>query len=356
MKKLLIAVVVIVIAILGAKKLLSEKAKIANAPTPLMLNYSIATTVAKEGVVSQKRDFLAKLQSEKEVNIMTKLSGSIKALLVSESQIVKKGDLLVEIDDRTLRSKLNTLKENLKLQESDVEYVTSVYERSVKLFEAKAISKEKLDGAYLQLMGKKAQRDGSKESINALEADLEYLQIRAPFDGIVSAIYLHEGDMALFSKPILALNSKNQKMTFSFVSSVNAIKVNDTVLMEGRAIGKVEKIYPNAKNSLSVAEVTLDKPLALRGNSYHSIEVVTKTMQGCSLPQNALLHAKESTFVLAYRDNAFKKVKVDVILEDENSAIIEPCIREKVAVGSESKLSILPFYKEITLVGESDEK
>ena len=356
MKKIIALIIVIAVIAIAATKLISEKNKIANQKTPLALNYSIKTINASESQVLQKRPFLAKLESDKEVKIATKLSGVITKLYVSESQEVKKGDLLVDIDDKGIKSNLNTLYETLKVQKSDVEYYTSVLERNKKLYEANAISKEKYDASKLQLLSKKAALKATKDKITALKVDLTYLQVRAPFDGVVSAVLLHKGDLATFSKPILSLSAHAQKMQFSYAATSNEVAIGNRVLQNDKEIGKVSKIYPNAKNNLNIAEVALNQHIKQTNDSYLSIEVVTNSAKGCTLPLNALLHEKDATFILAYNNGKFHKQEIDVIVEGDERVIIEPCVKDKVAIASESKLSILPFYKNLNVVGVNDAK
>jgi len=356
MKKIIALVIVIAVIALAATKLISEKNKVANQKTPLALNYSIKTVNALEGEVLQKRPFLAKLESDKEVKVATKLSGVITKLHVSESQRVKRGELLVEIDDKAIKSNLSTLYETLKVQKSDVEYYSSVLARNKKLYEANAISKEKYDASKLQLLGKEAALKSTKDKITALKVDLTYLQVRAPFDGVVSAVYLHKGDLATFSKPILSLSAHAQKMQFSYASTGKIVSIGNRVLQNNQEIGKVSKIYPNAKNNLNIAEVALSKYIEQTNDSYLSVDVITNSARGCTLPLNALLHEKGATFILAYRDGKFHKQEIDVVVEGDERVIIEPCVKEKVAIASESKLSILPFYKNLNVVGVNDAK
>ncbi|WP_457747800.1 efflux RND transporter periplasmic adaptor subunit [Sulfurimonas sp.] len=356
MKKIITLVIVVAVIALAAIKLLSTKKEVANQPTPLALNYSIQTTNVVEGEVLQKRPFLAKLESDKEIKVATKLSGVITKLFVSESQSVKKGDLLVSIDDKAIKSNLNTLKETLKVQKSDVEYYASVLKRNKKLYQANAISKEKYDASKLQLLGKQAALKATKDKISSLKVDLTYLQVRAPFDGVVSGIFLHKGDLATFSKPILALSAHAQKMQFSYASTNKKISIGQRVLQNNQEIGKISKIYPNAQNNLNVAEVALSKKIQQTNDSYLSVEVVTNSARGCTLPLNALLHEKGATFILAYNKTKFHKRAVDIVVEGDERVIISPCVNEKIALASESKLSILPFYENLTVVGVNDAK
>ena len=355
LKAIVIFIVVLTVGAIAAQKLLKEKQKVEDQKTPLSLTYSIKTAHTKEATVEQKRPFLAKVESIKQINISTKLSGAVKKVFVSESQVVKKGELLVNIDDKVLKTNLKTLLQNLKIQKKDVQYYKSVQKRNKKLFEANAISKEKYDASVLLVLNKEALRDSTKDKINALKSDLTYLQIRSPFDGVVSSVYLHEGDLATAGKPILMLNSIAKKIEFSYATTKDSIKIGDEVYAKDEKIGYVSKIYPNAKNNLNIAEVKLTSVLDVPNDSYISIDVITKSMRGCSVLNESLLHNENDIFVLAFKDKKFEKVKVEVLIENEQRAIIAPCVSEKVAVASESKLAILPFYKNLTLVSSDDE-
>jgi len=354
-KKIVIAVLVLVVLALAAMKLIVTKKEIADAPTPAMLSYSIQTIVPHQATLKQTNTFLAQVLSDKEVNISTKLSGVIKKMLVSESQQVKKGELLLEIDAKSLYANLNTLKDQLRVQKNDLKYAQEVHNRNTKLYEAKAISKESFDASKVQLLSKEANYEATKDKITALKVDMTYLQVKAPFDGVVSVLFMHEGDLAAPSKPILSLNTPVQKMRISYASTSQDIEVGDEVLRNKEPIGFISKIYPNTKNNLNIAEVKLTKVQNLKNDSYISVDVVISTMSGCSVASNTLLHEKGHTFVLFYKDNKFAKNEVNVLIENGESAIIEPCIKNKVAQASESKLSILPFYKNIKLLGDNDE-
>jgi RND family efflux transporter MFP subunit len=355
-KKIIIFIVIVGVVALGAKKLLSEKEKVATLKTPLMQSYSIKSVEVKDAEVAQIRPFLAQVLSQKEIKVATKMGGMIEKIYVSESDRVKKGDILVTIDDKTLRTNIKTLKKNLEVQEKDIAYYEAIVQRNKKLLEADALSVEKYDATKMQLRNKIAQRDATQDNIAALESDYQYLKIKAPFDGVIASLILDEGDLAVTGKPILAMNSYGQKIEFSFANAKGGVTIGDKVFYNQKVIGEVYKIYPNAKNNLNVAEVVLTKKIPLVNNSFLSIAVEVKSQRGCSLPIETFVHAKDTTSVMVYKNNRFHKVNIDVILEDEQRAIISPCVKGKVAIGSESKLSILPSYNNIILVGSEDEK
>ena len=354
MKKILIFIVVVALGALAAMKLIATKKELAAQQTPKPMHYSVETTHAQKGEVAQKRSFLAQIKNDKEVKITTKLSGEVKKVYVSESQRVKKGELLIDIDDTAIQTNITTLKDTLKVQQADVEYYKEVLERNTKLFNAHAISKEKYDASVLQLKNKEAALQATQQKLLSLESDLKYLNIRAPFDGVISTIFLHEGDLASFSKPVLMLNDGKQKMVFTYAQTSEDVKKGDKVYVDQKQVGVVSKIYPDAKNNLSVAEVALSTPVAASNNSFINIDVELQKQQGCMVPVNALLHEKDGTYILTFREKKFQKTAVDILLEGDNNVLIAPCPKEQIALGSESKLSILPFYENITLVGHND--
>lgn len=59
----------------------------------------------------------------------------------------------------------------------------------------------------------------TQEKIDSLTHQLSYLGIRAPFDGVVDKLMLHEGDLAATGKPILAL-SNGKKSSFSLMLQI----------------------------------------------------------------------------------------------------------------------------------------
>jgi len=354
-KKILALIVVAAIALFGAR-LIKERKNIAESmPTPKLPNLSISLTKAHQGTTEQKEDFLALLESQREVKISTKLSGYIKDIIVTESQTVKKGDRLIIIDNRELLASLKSLQASLAQQKSDYALSKKIYDRNHKLYKAGALPKEKLEELELGLEGKKTLIVSTQEKINQLQIQLEYLKIKAPFDGVVGNIFIREGDLSAPGKPIMTLSQSKQKMTFSFVSGKNSIKRGQTVLKDDKPIGKIKTIYTQAKNGLSVAEVELKSPLNLPEGSFVSISVVTQTYKGCIVPANTLVHKNLSTQIMLYKEERFIPLDIKVIFEDSSMALIKPCPKWDIAKGSETKLSKLPFYDKVKVRGGVDE-
>jgi len=361
MNKKLVITVVIVLAVvaLGIKgKGLLEKRKteVANEALPSVEAVSVPIVHATEGTLRHTEGYLAQIVSDKSIKLSTKLAGYIEKVYVEESQVVKKGDVLVSIDAIEIRSNIDALKATLLAQNNDLALAKSIYTRNEKLYNVGGLSKEKLDISKVTLQAKEAVITNTTQKIAQLEHQLSYLKIIAPFDGVIDAILMHEGDLAATGKPIVSMSNGKKKLVFSYAPTKSTVIVKDQmVLLDAEKIGHVKAIYTTSKNGLVSAEVVLSSEIDLPVGSSVNIEVLTKEAQGCVLPHGTLLHKKEGTFVMAYEKGSFKPLKVNVEMQEESQVILSPCPSGAVAQASEVKLAALPAYDKVEVLGESHE-
>jgi RND family efflux transporter MFP subunit len=352
-KKVLTAFVFIIIAVVGARFLLSKKVEIQNHTLANKPVISVTLGQASEGTLSAKQSYLATFSADKAVILSSKLSGYVKNVFVSEGDRVKKGELLLEIEDVDSRSNISSIESSLRALEDELAYKTLAHERNKILYEKKGLSKEQVDMSYVSLSGTKANLKEAKMKLSSAQNQLQYLHIKAPYDGIIATVHAQNGDMALAGKALLGLNSEGKKLTFSF--SDKTVKKGMPVLMENEVVGSIHAVYDDAKNALQVAEVTLSKELAFKNGENITVELVSQSMQGCILDARAILYDDFKTKVVAYKENKFEFVDVSVLLEQNEKVIITPCIEEKVALSSQSKLATLPHYSTINIIETDNE-
>ncbi len=356
MKKIIIGVLIIVLLVSAAMLLRKRQQSREDTPIPTPLTYQVEVVSPKTGRLEQTRPFLAHLVSRESAEIASKLSGRITELLVRENQSVKEGDLLLRIDEQEIVSSIQALRVNLKAQEKDVQYAGSLHARNRVLFEVGGLAQEKFEASAVAYAGKEAELAVTRQKISALEVQLTYLNIKAPFDGTVGTLFSHKGDLAAPGKVLLSLNSLGQKLTFSYVAGDPVIRTGQEAFVDGRKVGRIVTLYSDAANGLSVAEVAVDSPLEMPNNSYLTIDLLIFAESGCTIPLDALLHKKEGTQVMLHANGQFKAFPVRVLAENREQALIEPCPSSPVAVASEAKLAKLPGYGEVLIIrSDADE-
>jgi len=317
------------------------------------LTYQVKIVPPISERLEQTRPFLAQLAALESAEISSKLSGRIKELLVRETQSVKIGDMLLQIDDLDIVSNIKSLQVSIKAQEKDVQYSRSLHERNISLFEVGGLAREKLEASEVVYENKRANLEATRQKIIGLEVQLSYLNIRAPFDGTIGTIFSRPGDLAGPGKPLLSINSPAQKLTFSYVPGDATVQTGQEVFLANRKIGQIITLYSDAENGLAVAEVGVDSPLELPNNSYVSIDLLTFAGTGCRVPLDALLQKKEGAQVMIYTGEAFASFPVTIIADNRDYALVEPCPSAPVAVAAEAKLSQLSSYGYV-LVHRSD--
>lgn len=350
--------IILVVLLLAAGALLARKRKktVTGAPVAIPITYTVRTVLPETKTISQTRAFLARLEPVTQAVISTKLNGQITEMLVRETQTVQQGDALLQIDDQEIKAGIAALQSNLSSTRKQGRYSKELHERNQAMFEAGGLPQEKLDASAVASSTTTAAIEGLEQQIKALENQLEYCHIKAPFPGIVGTIFLQQGNLATPGRPILSLHSLPQKLTFSFLPESTGIHPGQEVLLQETKIGNVAKLYSDAKAGLWVAEVALDSRQDQPNGSYLTIQIVTKTRSGCAVPTQSLLHRKQGTSLMLYQDDHFEEQAVSVMAQDSEFALIEPSVTLPVAVATEAKLSLLPSAQGINvLAGEIHE-
>jgi len=128
----------------------------------------------KKYTIEQKLEFTGNIEPFKKNNLGAQMAGRIQKIYVDAGDRVKKGDLLVQMDD----AQLTQARVQYELAKSD-------YERMKPLLAEGSISQQQFD-----------QIKGRFESTRAAyELILENTRIRAPFDGVVTTRWMNEGEV-----------------------------------------------------------------------------------------------------------------------------------------------------------------
>jgi RND family efflux transporter MFP subunit len=353
---LLVLAGVVALGIKGKGLLEKRKEQVANEALPSVEAVTAHVVTAKQGTLAQAENYLARVQSDKGIKLSTKLAGFVEKVYVEESQHVKKGTILAQVDSAELHSNITAVKASIESQKGDVALARSIYNRNIKLYKVGGLAKEKLDLSKVALNAKKSLLENSKQKLNQLNHQLTYLQIRAPFEGDIDAIMLEEGDLAAAGKPILSMSNGAKKLIFSFSpTQENSIKKGKKVFIDNKEVGFIKAIYNTSQNGLVSAEVALTSTVNLPYGSSINIDVLTDVAQGCILPDNTILHKKDGTYVMEYKDKKFIPTLVNIKIQKDNSVLIDSCPKNPIAQDSEVKLAKLPAYKKINIIGENHE-
>jgi HlyD family secretion protein len=167
--------------------------------------YTFETDVAKTGSVRNTVTATGTVQADTTVSVGTQVSGVINKVYVDFNSVVKKGQLLAELDKTPLQTQVSQAQAALDDSKSEVQFQTATFERNKSLFEKNLIAKADFDQAkynYDKAMAalKTAQAGYDKAIVN-----LNYASITAPISGVILNRAIDQGQTvaASFNTPTL---------------------------------------------------------------------------------------------------------------------------------------------------------
>jgi multidrug efflux pump subunit AcrA (membrane-fusion protein) len=133
------------------------------------------------------------------------LSGFISALYVDYNSIVKKGQLIAQIDPTVWDTQLQDAEATLLRSQAAYDFAKADYRRSKRLAEEKLLADQDLETKETALKNAKGNLDSAKSSLDRAKANRGYCDITAPVDGVVISRLADVGQTvaASFSTPNL---------------------------------------------------------------------------------------------------------------------------------------------------------
>lgn len=145
------------------------------------------------------------------VTVGTQVSGIVAKLYVDYNSVVRKGQVIAELDKTNLISELNTAKANLASAQSTLNYEQANYNRYKTLFEKGLVSADEYENAKLSYEKARQSVASSKENVQKAQTNLGYATITSPIDGVVLSKSVEEGQTvaASFNTPELFTIAKD---------------------------------------------------------------------------------------------------------------------------------------------------
>lgn len=138
-----------------------------------------------------------------EVNVGSRISGTVVSLPVEVGDRVEEGELLAELDATAQQAELDQAVADVGLAVPRVELAESTLERRRQLASRGLVSEEDIEIAARDLEVERAQLDANRARLRSAEIALGYTRISAPISGVVAEVSTREGETvaAAFAAP-----------------------------------------------------------------------------------------------------------------------------------------------------------
>lgn len=279
------------------------------------------------------------------VTVGTQVSGIVSKLYVDYNSVVKKGQVIAELDKTNLMSELNTAKANLNSAQSALNYQSANFNRFKTLYEKGLVAADDFESARLSYQQASQQVATARESVQRAQTNLGYATITSPIDGVVLSKSVEEGQTVAssFSTPelfVIAQDLTDMRVIADIdEADIGGVKEGQRVTFTVDAFpddtfeGTVKQVRQEATTESNVVtyEVVISAPnndLKLKPGltanvTIYTMEknnVLTVPAKALRFTPNAAVLAKDQTIVDCEGDhklwtkegNTFKAHKVEV--------------------------------------------
>lgn len=243
-----------------------------------------------------------KIEAINSANLSTRMMGFVDRIYVEVGQKVKKGELLLSINNVDVSAKLAQVNASISEAQAALTNAQKDYERFTSLYNDNSASQKELDDMTTRYNMAKARLKAAEEMKNEVNAQLSYANIRSPFNGVITNKFIKVGDMANPGMPLMEVESPGNYQVMAMVpeSEILGIKMHAEVdvnlkSLEKTVKGKVSEISTSAKNTGGqyLVKVLLEESDAnILSGMFASLQFATETKETNStirIPRDAII-------------------------------------------------------------------
>lgn len=275
------------------------------------------------------------------VAVRARLDSQVMEVAFKDGDYVEKGDLLFVLDDRALKARLGEMEANLKRDQAQLTNLRQQYERVRQLADKEYETQANLDAAKAAYEAQAATFGATEAAIENIRVQLEYTRITAPISGRTGTINITVGNTVKANdtqalvvinqvKPIRVQVSLPQRYLNHVRESMAQGQVTVTALREGSAApsyGTLEYIDNAVDQSTGTFAARASFPNedeALWPGMYvNLILVLGEEKNALVVPEVAIQHGQEGSFVFVVNDDKAVKRPVGIARLQDSTAVIE---------------------------------
>jgi membrane fusion protein (multidrug efflux system) len=282
------------------------------------------------------------VQPERRADLRAEVSAVVLNVLKENGDAVRRGDLLVRLDDTAIRDALSSAEASARAAEQAFDQAQRQFERMKTLRASGMASTQQLEDAEIRRNTAQSDREAAKSRMVQARQQLQRTEARAPFDGIVSDRKASAGDTAQIGQELLKVIDPRSLRFEGLVSAdrIGSVKAGQTVVFRVSGYGgqefsgKVRRVNPAANATTRQIEVLVDFADARQpklAGLYAEGYVETEKSAALAVPDTVLVRAGDKASVWRLGNGVLQKA--DVAIGDRDPRSGEFVIRSGLAAG-----------------------
>ncbi|QPF74267.1 efflux RND transporter periplasmic adaptor subunit [Roseateles sp. DAIF2] len=274
------------------------------------------------------------IQPEKRADLRAEVQAVVLQVLKENGERVKRGDLLVRLDDSAIRESLSSAEEATRAATQSFEQAERQYQR-MKTLQAQGMSSlQAMEDAEIRRNNTQSELVAAKARAATARQQLQRTEARAPFDGIVSDRKVSAGDSAQIGKELVKVIDPASMRFEGLVSAdrMSELKLGQTVFFKVNGYaqadfqGQVRRIAPAANPTTRQVEVLVgfagEQQPGVAG-LYAEGRVQSQSVSALMLSDAAIQREGDQAFAWAVKDGKLAKVAIKLGERDERQGLYQ---------------------------------
>lgn len=270
------------------------------------------------------------IQPERKADLRAEVGAVVLQVLRENGEAVRKGDLLVRLDDTSLREAALSANEGLRTSRQALEQAERTVGRLRTLQAQGMTSQQALEDAEVRRNQAQSDVVAAQARVSAAQQQLQRTEVRAPFDGVVSDRKASPGDTAQVGKELVKVIDP---ASLRFEGLVNADRAGELKVgqrVNFRVNGQAQQDYVGRIKRIDVAANATTRQVgvivALGEGQRPSVaglfaegRVETGSTQGLTLPESALVRNGDEVAVWVLRQDKLQRQVIGLGARDDRT-------------------------------------
>ena len=285
------------------------------------------------------------IEPERRADLRAEVSAVVLAVLKENGDSVKRGDLLVRLDQTSIRDTLTSADASARAADQAYEQAERQFQRMSTLKQTGVVSTQQLEDVEIRRNSAQSDRAAAHARVVTARQQLERTEVRAPFDGIVSDRKVSAGDTAQVGKELVKVIDPTSLRFEGLVSadSIGEVEAGQHVWFKIHGFasndftGVITRVNPAANVTTRQVEVLVAFDDAKQqpnvAGLYAEGRVETHSTAALSLPGASIVREGDSAY--AWRVNGAKLQKVSLTLGERDARTGAYALRAGLADGDQ---------------------
>ncbi len=283
-------------------------------------NVTYSTAKVSKQNISTSITATGTIEPVTKVEVGTQVSGIIDKIYVDYNSVVKKGQVIAELDKTNLVSELNSAQSNLANAQSNLTYQKANYNRYKNLYDKGLIAANDFENARLSYEQAVQQVKIQQQSVEKARTNLGYATITSPIDGVILSKEVEEGQTVASAMTTPTLFNIAQDLTdMRVIADIDEADIGGVV--EGQRVTFTVDAFPDDVFNGSVTQVRQE---ATTESNVVTYEVVISAPNDDlklkpGLTANVTIYTLEKNNVLTVPSKALRFTPNDAIMTEGES-------------------------------------